>query len=288
MDNIKDKLARIGALAGSGDELERDLVLELLREVYVEVKFGDSKGNPEEFGPRREENPVDEILPSALADGEPEPAVISDPVAIVDAPGENEPVAVEEEEPAAAIDEDEDEPAAEEEEATAMEEEPAPEIEEPPIVPRRVAPEVIRSLYGDEPETEEAGSPTGDAAPAQTVVAAKINEDPLQKMTLGDAMATGHKTLGETLRNGDHDMASKIAAAERPGLRRSIGLNDRFLMIRDMFDGDAAAFDSAITQLDAFTDLDEAVIWIHDNFDWSAENRGVTLLVGLLERKLGH
>jgi hypothetical protein len=105
--------------------------------------------------------------------------------------------------------------------APASDPEPAPAPK--PIVPRRVAPEVIRSLYG----------------------------------------------------------------SDGAGLKRSIGLNDRFLMIRDMFDGDSAAFDRAIARLDTFTDLDEAVIWIHDNFDWSADNQGAAMLMALLERKLG-
>ncbi len=54
-----------------------------------------------------------------------------------------------------------------------------------------------------------------------------------------------------------------------------------------MFGGDADEFDRALTRLDAFTDFDEAVIWIRENFEWSADNPGATLLVGLLQRKLG-
>jgi hypothetical protein len=121
------------------------------------------------------------------------------------------------------------------------------------------------------------------------VVADEASPTPESRTTLADAMAAGHRTLGETLRGGapSGNVASHIAAAERSNLRRSIGLNDRFLMIRDMFNGDATAFDSAIARLDTFTDLDEAVIWMRDNYDWNAESKGVTLLIGLLERKLG-
>ncbi len=58
-------------------------------------------------------------------------------------------------------------------------------------------------------------------------------------------------------------------------------------MIRDVFDGDTAAYDAAIDRLDGFTDLDEAVIWIRENLDRSADNEGMQLLVALIESKLG-
>ncbi len=248
MENVKVKLGRIGELAGSGDALERDLALDLLREVYAEIKFGDDR------------RPIEEIFEAA------EPVPTAGPV---------------------------DEPALEGEDCQ------APEMEEPvaaagntepvsPVIPRPVAPDVIRSLYGSEteseyetaPETEPQPSPKTEPAPAPVP-----EEKP--RATLGDTMAAGHRTLGETLRKGEPDMSAHAAAAERSGLKRSIGLNDRFLVIRDMFDGDTAAFDAAIDRLDGFTDLDEAVIWLRDNFDRSADNPGMQLLVALVERKLG-
>ena len=263
MENIKNKLELVGTLIESGNELEHDLALELLREIYSAIKFG--------MATAKADSATQSIDETAL---ESEDCQVAEERAVI--------------------------------------------VEEPPMVTRRVTPDVIRSLYGSEqefeqesdqeqdleqepvvteaepqselsPECEEATG-TADLSTRNEPAAEPRHEtEPTQPTpTLGDVMATGHRTLGETLRNNERDMASKIAAADRPGLKRSIGLNDRFLMIRDMFDGDADAFDRTITRLDAFTDLDEAVIWIRDNFDWSADNRGTTLLIGLLERKLGH
>jgi hypothetical protein len=249
MDTIKDKLARVAELATSGHELEREVALELLREVYSEIKYGLAK----------------------------EEALVS--------PQEGENCVTTE----IALDE---EPAPEEESAPEPEPEPEPEEEpeeEPqqPIIPRPVAPEVIRSLYGDEGPTLNTPSSAESNPPAPSPSTA--HDEPAPRKTLGDAMSAGHRTLGESLHTASGtSVAANIAATEHAGLRRSIGLNDRFLMIRDMFAGDAGAFDRTIEQLDTFTDLDEAVLWIHDNFDWAPENRGATLLVGLLERKLGH
>jgi hypothetical protein len=334
MDNIKDILARVGALVESGDALERDLALQLLREVYSAIKlspsqdaspalgdgrrsvddahppFGDFGSHPlpppsqgDEEGPK----PVDQTASEGEDCGAPE----------VEEKTAGEPTGeceVEEEEPVAEPCEHaapEEEPVTEEPTATETqewaeeeptEEKPAPEkpaveTREPSIVPRRVAPDIIRSLYGSETDDDER-APEVEAKPLPRPREFEPKSDPreaeakhrreAEPKTLGDAMTAGHRTLGETLRNGGgHDMASRIAAAERPSLKRSIGLNDRFLMIRDMFDGDAGLFDRTITRLDAFTDLDEAVVWIRDNFDWSADSKGVALLIALLERKLG-
>ena len=57
-------------------------------------------------------------------------------------------------------------------------------------------------------------------------------------------------------------------------------------MIRDLFGGDAAAFDTAISALEEFTSLDDALLYINDNYDWNPQSRGAQMLVELLVRKL--
>jgi hypothetical protein len=183
------------------------------------------------------------------------------------------------------------------------------------VVCRKVAPDVIRSLYGGKepankpvpvavPKHEpipahlverEAGpvvaepAATGATGAAGGTVAATGVPGGNVSATLGDvAMRAGRQTIGESLRGTEKDLASIVAsAAARTDLKKSIGLNDRFLMIRDLFDGDGEAFDRAIARLDEFTDLDDAIIHIHDTYDWSADSEGTARLIELLERKLG-
>jgi hypothetical protein len=151
-------------------------------------------------------------------------------------------------------------------------------------LPRRtVDPAVIRTLYGSEPITPKS-QPEPETPKPQPETPQHHTET--SKITLGDVMSEGRQTLGEVLAAGRTDMASHIAASEASSLRSSIGLNDKFLMIRDMFAGDEGAYAEAIATLDEFTDLDEAIIYIHDTYDWSADSDGVKLLVELLERKL--
>jgi hypothetical protein len=255
---IKSTLDRLAELVEDWEQqgvnaLERDMALEILRDVYSELRFGVKQPEPE---------------------SEPEPvAVVAETVTVV----EVEPVVV----------------------ITEPEPDVEPESEpEKPIIPRRgVDPAVIRTLYGSEPiapkpepvisefeapKTESRPEPK----PAPEVPKFQTSHPETPKPTLGDVMNEGRQTLGEVLATGRTDMASRIASAEGAPLRSSIGLNDKFLMIRDMFEGSSAAYEEAIAALDEFTDLDEAIIYIHDTYDWSADSDGVKLLIELLERKL--
>lgn len=102
------------------------------------------------------------------------------------------------------------------------------------------------------------------------------------------------KRLADVLGSGVTVLGDKIAADEAPttpfnritDLRKAIGLNDKFLMIRDLFGGDAAMYEDTIDRLNEFDDLDECMIFIVENFRWNPDSEGAKLLVSLIERKL--
>ena len=58
------------------------------------------------------------------------------------------------------------------------------------------------------------------------------------------------------------------------------------MIIRNLFGGNAEAFNATMVQLNTFTDLDDALLYIQENFEWNPDCDGATLLVELLERKL--
>ena len=160
-----------------------------------------------------------------------------------------------------------------------------------PTIKRPVDRSVIRSLYGD-PIT---GAPKHSSDPQpreqnESQPAPAFKPQPAacapQTKVLGDVINQG-PTLGDALQGvAGRDMAEKIASADTKTLRGAIGLNDRFLMIRDLFGGDAAAFDKALSALEEFTELEEALLYINDNYDWNPQSRGAEMLVELLVRKL--
>lgn len=121
-------------------------------------------------------------------------------------------------------------------------------------------------------EPEEAQSGTKEAAaPAGAVLGEVINHD---VQTLADTIAP---------RRG---MASELRLGEPvTDLRRAIGINDKFLLIRDLFGGDGEAYEEAIGKLNAFDDFDECIIHIAENYAWNPNSDGAKFMMELLERK---
>ena len=124
-----------------------------------------------------------------------------------------------------------------------------------------------------------AGAETSDM-PVLSVVAAGEAAP-----VLGDVIGHDRQTLADTIAP-PHDVASELRRGEPvDDLHRAIGINDKFLMIRDLFDGDEAAFELALGELNARADLDDCMIHIAENYAWNPDSDGAKLLMELLERK---
>ena len=129
-----------------------------------------------------------------------------------------------------------------------------------------------------EPKPEPKPEPVVESLPKEVV---SSSEDPKPAI------------LGEVLR-GDITTLADSMASEEPTtpfnriteLRGAIGLNDRFLMIRDLFGGDVDRYEATIDTLDEFEELDECMIYIVENFHWNPDSEAAKLIVSLLERKL--
>ncbi|MDR0907165.1 MAG: hypothetical protein LBM63_00930 [Rikenellaceae bacterium] len=141
---------------------------------------------------------------------------------------------------------------------------PTPEPAKPITSRQTVDAAIIRSLYGSNAQAPQPQQPQQPQHKPQ-----QPQPQPQQSQPKPQPSQLQYKPK--------HETASLLA---------TIGLNDKLLMTRDMFGGNEQAFEQAIGRLDEFADLDEAIIYIHDTYDWSAQSEGVKLLVELLERKL--
>ena len=256
---MKETAAKIEKIVSGWNEtdgislIERDWVLEKLRALYEEVIFLHRK----------------EVFVAA-ADKTVEP--------------------IEEETPA-------EEAVAEE---SAMGTEPAPCEKEEPAGKHPIDRRAILSLYENEKPisdgVESSGSPSSEEKAGAAGEIPSDNNKPdagprpevPPPAILGELLGgNGKTTVSDTFeREASHtDLASKIAAGQAAGLRQAIGLNDKFLLVRDLFHGDQAACDAAIDTLDALPDMDEAMIYLHEHYAWNPNSEGVKLLVELLTRK---
>ena len=102
--------------------------------------------------------------------------------------------------------------------------------------------------------------------------------------TLADAIPAP-QTLADVIA-APTALAEEINHARVRSLRDGIGLNDKFLMIRDLFDGDGEAYEEAINALDEMETLDDCMIHIIENYAWNPDSEGSKFIMQLLERKL--
>lgn len=114
---------------------------------------------------------------------------------------------------------------------------------------------------------------------ASTVNDLSSNDTPI----LADAI-TPKTTLADTIA-APAALAEELTAARTRSLRQAIGINDKFLMTRDLFDGDEDAYAEAITKLDECETLDDCMIYIAENYEWNPDSEGAKFIMQLLERK---
>lgn len=131
----------------------------------------------------------------------------------------------------------------------------------------------------NEAEAEEIAEPVQPAV-ERVVVEEQSAEEP---KCLADVLGGGVKTLADAMASSDEPTTPLNRVTE---LRKAIGLNDKFLLVRDLFGGDVERYEATIDTLDEFEDLDECMIYIVENFRWNPDSEAARLIVSLLERKL--
>jgi len=174
----------------------------------------------------------------------------------------------------------------------ALKQEPAPApIAEPAPVVKEAVPVVAEVARVFPPKTEPVGSPAPAIVPEPAVVQPEVvfAAEPVQPAETDDdgdemeleeeqvSVNTEKQTLGEKFvveksmndlliekNKGDY----KFSKMPVGSLQAAIGINDRFLFIRELFDGKADAFAQTIQQLDSMHSTHEAAVYLRENFKW--------------------
>ncbi|MDD3108858.1 MAG: hypothetical protein PHV49_06600 [Alistipes sp.] len=318
---VKELLNRIGQLTDTWTRaevpaIEREIVLAKLQRLYEMIRFD----APEDAVCNQEVTPaVDSSLRASTPEASKEEVAVETPV--VDSVTEDSSRSTQEVTTPDRVSMQAERPSSEPVESSSREAspeafaptpspvasvEPAGMVEptlfqEDALARMRPNQEMIRSLYGDAPEVpirpHGMGMGMGMGIPSQRVtpVTHSVNEpiltpDPQpSKKVLGEAFESQSVPVNEMLgKQQNHtDVASRLHAQSVVyDLQQCIGVNDRFMLIRNLFHGDSAAYAAAIAQFNTFTDLDDALLYMQENFQWNPDDEGVRLLVDLLERKL--
>lgn len=296
-----DRLAEHGIY-----EIERDLLLESLRRMYTSVLSIDTVAEEEKvidalLGlPKEFFEPSDEEMygcpPADFKEIIPEEEVAEEPIAT--------PIEEEVAEPTA-----EPEPIEEEKEDIAEVAEAAETQTDSQSESNEIDHEALISLYDDDDEEEPAieEESTEEIVSEEPEVAEEeqlIEEEPIveeeqeeeepitieeeeesQSVVLGDVLSADQPTLADNLAEQiGTDVATAVGS--NLSLRQTIAINDKFILLRDLFGGNNDYYEAAIEKLDSFDNLDDAMLYIYDHFHWNPNSEGARLLMELLARKL--
>lgn len=81
------------------------------------------------------------------------------------------------------------------------------------------------------------------------------------------------------------DLSSKIQSKPIADLRASIGINEKFLFIKELFKGNSDYYSKSIDFLNQAGSIDNAMQYIHENFQWDKESETTTKFLELVNRK---
>lgn len=185
----------------------------------------------------------------------------------------------------------------EEEQAATLSPEPVVKIDEPEA-------EADEHISAVEPRAEEDKAPVGKEEEVNQVVVVRQEEEVNQVVAVrqesGEELllennhhAEAGSTLGESFLKGKSlgDMITEQVKLEfklsnRPvsSIQSSIGINDRFQYIRELFDGDNRKFTEAVKTLDSMHNVKEAVEYLRTNFKWK-KNETSLKFVNLVKRR---
>lgn len=129
--------------------------------------------------------------------------------------------------------------------------------------------------------------PAADPAPAVAPVAMEPEPMPEQPApVLGEVINHDVQTLADTIEAPRQVVSDLLRHEAVRDIRHAIVLNDKLLLIRDLFGGDADAYEREMQRFNEFDNLDDCMIYIAENHaGWNPHAESVQLLMELLERK---
>lgn len=169
-------------------------------------------------------------------------------------------------------------------------EKPSPKEEE--VAPKKEAP-VVESELNEEPAAPE---PTPEIPVQEVTETVTVSPEPVAVPEPAKVLPSGNghqsaplqekKFLTEQFQSqslndimaGVHKMDQHFANTPIAKLETAVGLNDRFQYIRELFENDAELYRQTVTKIDSFAQLDEAIAYLDQHFNWEKDDTSVKFL----------
>jgi hypothetical protein len=105
--------------------------------------------------------------------------------------------------------------------------------------------------------------------------------------TIGEQLGQNKTSLNERLSstNTPNDVASKIGQKPINDIKAAIGIGDRFLYIRELFNGNNDDFEQTIQHLNSFTNFNQAQEYLNNNYAWDNNQETVANFINVVKRR---
>lgn len=100
---------------------------------------------------------------------------------------------------------------------------------------------------------------------------------------LGDSFSK-EKSVNDLAGISKDKLEHRISNRPVANIQAAIGINDRFQFIRELFEGNAESFSTAVSDIDNMVNIKEAVDYIQKNYKWS-KNETSLKFVNLVKRR---
>lgn len=150
----------------------------------------------------------------------------------------------------------------------------------------------------DTPEPEfEVQQPSGEEEVAEKENPVKNKS--IQDAKKGEAEKTGSGLVGDrftptgpslneemSVKAKKDDISSQYKSSPISSITTAIGINERFELINELFDGNKERFDKTIEALNSADTFVQAYNYLEENFNWDMDNIHVQRILELIRRKL--
>ena len=96
------------------------------------------------------------------------------------------------------------------------------------------------------------------------------------------------ETLGDKLLEEDHSLAAKLQHKQIKDLKSAIGINDKFLLVNELFGGSMERYNKSIENLNDLPTKEGALGYLDElyvEYQWNRNNEAYKKLLELVHRK---
>ncbi|MCK4881008.1 MAG: hypothetical protein KAS82_10120 [Bacteroidales bacterium] len=148
----------------------------------------------------------------------------------------------------------------------------------------------VRKQLSAEPAAIKKPEPVPEPEPAPAAES-KPEPEPVAKSEPADSSILAEKFSAESSINENlaekrgNGIDTKLLGQPIDNISRNIGINDRFLIIRELFEGDSDQFSNLVSRLDSAENYQAATGILEKQFAEAMDHEGVEILTGLVKRR---